>query len=150
MAVLHGAFDILRIMIDAADDDDVLDPPGDIELAGLVEKSEIAGPQPAFMALAGDAALEGSRRRFPVPPVTLCDVGAANPELPDQAARKAVQLLGMNDGDALAEEAAAAAHQDLRVLIRPCRDGLAPLQAIAARAAQYRRAAPAAARDQQR
>ena len=47
-AGLHGVLDVLRIMVGAADDDDVLDAAGDEQLAGLVEEAEIAGAQPAF------------------------------------------------------------------------------------------------------
>ncbi len=51
--LLDGILDILRIVIGAADDDDVLDAAGDVQLAGIVEETEIAGAQPASAILAG-------------------------------------------------------------------------------------------------
>src|SRR5260370_12416905 len=54
MAALHGILDVLRIVVGAADDHDLLDPAGDEQLAGRVEKAEIAGAQPFAVRLTGD------------------------------------------------------------------------------------------------
>ena len=43
---LHGALDVLRIVIDASDDDEVLDPAGDEQFARCIEEAQIAGAQP--------------------------------------------------------------------------------------------------------
>src|SRR5215470_16315801 len=42
MAVVDGILDILRIVVDAANDDDVLDAAGDEQLARFVDEGEIA------------------------------------------------------------------------------------------------------------
>src|SRR5436305_10512616 len=42
---LHGALDVLRIVVDAADDNEVLDPAGNEQIAGGAEKAEISGRQ---------------------------------------------------------------------------------------------------------
>src|SRR5438034_10577080 len=44
MTLFDAALDILRIQLPAAQDDEVLDPPGDVELT-LVHEPEIAGAQ---------------------------------------------------------------------------------------------------------
>jgi len=56
---LHRRLDILRIVIVAVDDDHVLDAAGDVNVAGFVEKSEIAGAQPMRVFLARDGRREG-------------------------------------------------------------------------------------------
>ena len=58
MTVLYRVLDILRIMVHTADDDDVLDAAGHIELAALIEKPEVPGAQPEYIAFAIDAPLE--------------------------------------------------------------------------------------------
>src|SRR5271168_3551754 len=52
MAILHRLLDVLRVMVDAADDDQVLGPASDVKFAILVEKAEIAGPQPVLGGVA--------------------------------------------------------------------------------------------------
>ena len=44
MAVLDGVLDIVRVVVDTADDDDVLEPADDIELT-IVYEAQIAGAQ---------------------------------------------------------------------------------------------------------
>src|SRR5216683_7155716 len=58
MAALHGILDVLRIVVGAADDHDLLDSAGDEQLAGRVEKAEIAGAQPFAVRLTGDMGAE--------------------------------------------------------------------------------------------
>jgi hypothetical protein len=43
---LHRVFEVLRVVIDAAHDDEILDAASDIELALRIEATEIAGAQP--------------------------------------------------------------------------------------------------------
>src|SRR5712692_3736354 len=81
MAVLHRVLDVLRIVVHAADDDDVLDAAGDVELAVLVEEAEVAGAQPRRVALAGDAGAERRFRRRRIVPVAQRHVRAGDPHL---------------------------------------------------------------------
>src|SRR5262249_56196260 len=42
MAVVDGVLDVLRIVVDAANDDDILDAASDEQLSGFVDEAEIA------------------------------------------------------------------------------------------------------------
>src|SRR5947208_12535187 len=81
MAILHCVFDVLWVMVDPANDDQVLDPACDVKLAVLAEEAEITGPQPAFGAVALDARAEYRRRRLEVAPIPLRDMRPRNPHL---------------------------------------------------------------------
>ena len=47
---LRGALDVLRVVVNAANDDEVLDPAGDEEFAVGIEEAEIGGAKPARLA----------------------------------------------------------------------------------------------------
>src|SRR5258708_1868129 len=74
MAALHGILDVLRIVVGAADDHDLLDPAGDEQLAGRVEKAEIAGAQPVPVRLTGGPH-PSLPRPLPDPPPQAGEVG---------------------------------------------------------------------------
>ena len=59
VAVLHCSFDVLRIMINTADDNEFLDAAGDEQFPRVVHKTEIAGTQPGWPLLAIYLRLEG-------------------------------------------------------------------------------------------
>src|SRR5262249_33520420 len=42
MAVIDGVLDVLRVVVDAANDDDILDAARDEQLSGFVDEAEIA------------------------------------------------------------------------------------------------------------
>jgi hypothetical protein len=77
MAVLRRILDVLRIMIHAANDDQILDSPGDEQLAVFIEKTEIAGTQPDACA-AFDNGLKCVTRRGGIFPIALRDIWAAH------------------------------------------------------------------------
>jgi hypothetical protein len=58
MASLHGPLDVLRIVIEAPDDNEILQATGDKELAGM-EDSEVSGSQKGTFALIGKRSPEG-------------------------------------------------------------------------------------------
>ena len=78
VAGFNRTLDILRVMIPAADDDQVLDAPGNEKLSAKQE-SKIAGPQERTIA-AGQACLEYTRGVGVAAPVPLCDVRPGHPD----------------------------------------------------------------------
>ena len=54
MASLHGPLDVLRIVIEASDDDEILQAAGDKELVGM-DKPEVSRAQKGTFALIGKA-----------------------------------------------------------------------------------------------
>ena len=79
MAPLGRLLDVLRIEVAAAEDDQVLDPAGDVELA-VVQEAEVAGPQERAVAVGG----AGAERLLGIVgplPVALGDARAADPDL---------------------------------------------------------------------
>src|SRR6185436_19106910 len=102
VAALHGVLDVLRVMVGAADDDDLLDAAGDEQLARRVEKAEIAGAQPALAFLARYLSGEGRRACLGVAPVAARDIGAGDPDLADQPGVEPPAVVGIDDRDPLA------------------------------------------------
>ena len=89
MGGLHGLLDVLRIVVAAADDDHVLEPAGDEQLA-VLDEAEVAGPQegPAT-AVASPAVGRRSARLSGAAPVAVGDRRAATQNLADVAGRAA-------------------------------------------------------------
>src|SRR6267154_248831 len=83
VAALRRVLDILRVMVGAAYDDDVLDAAGDEQLARVVEKAEIAGAQPEAIPFSSDTGAERRCGRLGVLPVALRDIGSRGPDLAD-------------------------------------------------------------------
>src|SRR5580704_851806 len=81
MAFLDGFFDILRVVVRATDDYEVLDPSGDEQSPLLVQEPEIAGSQPAALRDVHEAGMERVRRGLLVAPITVRDMRPADPDL---------------------------------------------------------------------
>ncbi len=97
MAALDGELDVLRVVVAAAEDDEVLQPAGDEQLA-LGGESEIAGPQE------GAAAIAQSRGEHPLgflrlAPVALGDARPLHPDFSHLARRAGLRGVGAHDGD---------------------------------------------------
>src|SRR5207248_5177577 len=116
MAVLHRLLDVLRIMIDAADDDQVLDPAGDVKFALLVEKAEIAGAQPRLRTARRRARLECRSSRLGVAPIAVRDMRPCNPNLPEQTRPPRHPRFRIDDRQAFADEPPATPDQYLSIL----------------------------------
>ena len=84
MAILYGFLDVLRVMVNAADDDQVLDSARDVKLAILIEKAEIAGAQPALATAGHHPSPEHRTGRLGVAPITRRDMRPGNPNFADQ------------------------------------------------------------------
>ena len=85
--LLDGQFDVLRIVIQTADDDQVLEPAGDEQLA-VVEEAQIAGAEKwPLVAAVVQMAAENLLRLFRTIPITLRDAGPLDPDLADLAFR---------------------------------------------------------------
>ncbi len=104
---LHGQLDVLRVVVDAADDDQILQAAGDVELAPQKE-SEVSRPQPAALAGARDPAPEGVPGLLLQPPVAERDVVAADPDLPHLSGCAAPRPLRLHDRHLFVEDGRAA------------------------------------------
>jgi hypothetical protein len=115
VTVLDGTLDVLRIVVHAADDDEVLDPASDEQSAALVQEPEVSGAQPGAAGLVGNARMEGFRRCRLVAPIAARDVGPAYPDLTNPARRNSAMQVRIDNGDVLIDETVSARHQWLRV-----------------------------------
>ncbi|NKA55413.1 hypothetical protein GO279_04174 [Ralstonia solanacearum] len=111
VALERGQLHILRIDVEAVQNDQVLQATADVQLA-RVQETEIAGAQVAlavgrFRHLAGKA----PPAVFVAPPIALRDAGAAHPDLADAAGLAAPQRLGIDDGEPVPGQSAAMAGQ---------------------------------------
>src|SRR4051794_18640542 len=79
---LHRALHVLRIMVDATDDDEVLDPSRDEQFACDVDEAEVAGAQPRSV-FAGNLRIEPLARRLVVAPIGAGNIGPTHPYLTD-------------------------------------------------------------------
>ncbi|GAA3062470.1 hypothetical protein GCM10020000_52210 [Streptomyces olivoverticillatus] len=101
-----GVLHVLRVDVAAVEDDDLLEPPGDVELA-VVQDAEVAGAQPATVAVA-QGAVEGGGALLGALPVAAGDAVAAQPDLADGAVGQLAVDGGVDDADVEVEDAAAA------------------------------------------
>src|SRR5947208_13281263 len=109
MAVVDRVFDVLRIVIIAADDDDILNAAGDEKLARRVHESKIAGAQPGFVSFALDARPECALGGVRIAPIALANVRSVYPNLPDAIGSQPSKAVGVNNGDALTKHVPPAA-----------------------------------------
>src|ERR1700730_16160812 len=117
VAVLHGVLDILRVMVHAADDDDILNSAGHIEDAVVIEKPEVTGSQPARVTFAGNPCTEARYRRVSVLPVALGDIGSRDPDSPDAVWLEPLAPVWVDDRKPLPTKAATAANDAGTVLV---------------------------------
>src|SRR6185295_8959023 len=114
VARLGRPFEILRVVVAPAQDDQVLVPAGDEQVPALLEP-QIAGAQIAGFArlggLARDPRAEGLGAQLGPPPVAVRDRGAADPDLADPTRSGSPARLGIDDREPVFLARAAAAHQ---------------------------------------
>src|SRR5690606_27600446 len=95
MRSVDRLLDVLRIEVNAMDDDQVFQPAGDEQLA-LMEEPQIARAQ-KWTAAVAQTGLECFVRRLLAPPVTLRHAGAGDPYFADVVRRE--RLTGFRVGD---------------------------------------------------
>ena len=102
MGALGGQLEVLRIVVAAAEDDQVLEPAGDEQLA-VEDEPEVAGAQEA--ALAAVAGEPGAGSRAPSPPAAASSpaatLGPATQISPTRPGGSADRGLGIDDRDPL-------------------------------------------------
>ena len=74
-----GTFEILRIMLDASDDEDVFEPPGDVQLA-VTHEAEVSGAQKRTLGVRCVRA-ESAVALFRPIPISPCHARAGDPDL---------------------------------------------------------------------
>ena len=87
MAVLHRILDVLRIIVNSADDDQILDTAGHKQFAVFVHKGRIAGPEPRA-SLSPTTSRKSRLRCHGVSPIAFRNVGAADPNFADMTCRQ--------------------------------------------------------------
>src|SRR5262249_35773597 len=78
--ILNRRLDVLWVMVDAADDDQVLDPPGNVKLAVVRDKTEIARAQPIASAARRESCPEHGLGRLRVAPIAASDMRPRDPD----------------------------------------------------------------------
>src|SRR5436309_3300858 len=116
MAFLDGLLDVLRIVIATADDDRVLDPALDAQLA-VFDKGKIAATEEWTFAGAGQIRMERLGRLFRPLPIAIGDVRAADPDLAQGAGSAFQTRLRIDDEDPLVEFRLAAADDLTRAVL---------------------------------
>src|SRR6202042_3236563 len=110
VGVLRGGLDVLRVVVPAVDDDQVLQPPGDQELA-IVEYPGVTRAEPAVLRRAvrggSEHPAEGLRAALGRAEVAGRDVGPVHPDLADLAVRAQRAGLRVDDRHPLAGRDAA-------------------------------------------
>src|SRR5262245_3160636 len=107
---LHRLLDVLRVVVAAADDNDVLDPPGDEQLA-VLDEAEVARAQIRPLAAVGQRGAEGAFGLVGPSPVACGDRRPLHPDLADDAIRQAPPHFRLDDPHLLAQPGPAAADQ---------------------------------------
>ena len=110
VAALDRGLDVLRPVARAVDDDDVLGPAGQEELAAAHEP-EVAGAEVGHLGVASQAGAEGPLALARLAPVAPPDAGAGHPDLADPAVLAHLAGLLVNHLDHVAGQLAPAAHQ---------------------------------------
>ena len=85
--------EVVGVEAAAVDDDDVLEAPGDVQVA-VEQEARVAGAQ---VSVRPDAGVEGTPGGFGVAAVTGCDAGARDPDLADAAFGRHVPGVGVDD-----------------------------------------------------
>src|SRR5580704_4692 len=143
VTLLGGELDVLRVMIEPANDDEILDASGDIEAAS-VEEPQITGAQKTPLIRIGKPRAEDSPGFVGVPPVPAADAPAVDPNLTNMPVGAHGAGDRVDDNDGIFRDRTAAAHQMSRRLAvlrlrghpcpqrriidlqRGCRDALGP------------------------
>ncbi|GMU11506.1 hypothetical protein ASNO1_77600 [Corallococcus caeni] len=115
---LHRRLQVLGVVVAATKDDEVLAPPGDVQLAIRPQEAQVTRAQIRPAVLPGDARLERLARRVLTAPVALGDARPRHPDLAHLAGRAPLQRLRIHDGDALLRQRPATPHQRPRPRLR--------------------------------
>jgi hypothetical protein len=104
---LHRLLDVVRVVVPPVDDDELLQTPGDEELA-VVEDAEIPrSKEPDVRRFAGDCRVERLARRFGSVPVALGHALARHPDLADVTFERGGERARVDDADGLPRRFAA-------------------------------------------
>ena len=109
MGRLDGMFNILRVVIDSAENDQILESTGDEQLA-LEQETQIASPQERSSSVL-KTRLKNLSREIVTLPIATGHARSGDPDLADSAIAQILEGLRIGDHDLLIEQIAAAAHQ---------------------------------------
>src|SRR6185503_7064299 len=110
MTFLNRQLYIVRVMIEAANDDQILQSTGDEELA-FIDEAKIPGAQEWSIAATGKVRAKCLFRQLGFAPVALSHARSCDPDLAHLARRTFRRDVRMNDDDLLRAEISTAANQ---------------------------------------
>src|SRR5215472_3138791 len=96
--ILNSVLDVMRIVVDATNDDDLFYPTGDVEFAGLVDEAEIARATPVLLA-AVDPGFKCFCGRGAIIPISFRHIDARDEDFPDLGGIKGVASFRIDDRD---------------------------------------------------
>src|SRR5678815_1635794 len=123
MTFLHRLLDVLRVMIETANDNEIFQPAADVQLA-VADKPKITGAQKrSLTTIAGKARLKRLLGFCGAIPVAECHTRIRNPDLTDLINATPATGLRINDYNTRIVIETAATDEDLfvRFIVR-CRD----------------------------
>ena len=100
VALCHRGFDVVWVVVAAADDHQILQPAGDEQLA-VVREAQVTGTQERAFARVLQARAERLRRFVGSLPISLRDAWSRHPDLPDLADRHAGQPVRVSNDNLL-------------------------------------------------
>jgi len=110
MSALDGELDVLRVVIRAANDDEVFDAAADVELA-LALEAEVASANVGSSRIVGEPRTEHGLGVLDALPVTAADTRPGHPDLADAIRGRALARVGIHDRDRRSLHRAAARHE---------------------------------------
>ena len=116
MTPLCRQFDVVRIMIAATDNNEVLQTPGDKQLI-VLQISKITRTEERSFTGIRRITFERLCRFFRPIPIALCNAGAFDPYFSDMPHRTDPQRLGVHDIDLLFQSSMPAPYQRLRLFM---------------------------------
>src|SRR6267142_1356337 len=100
MTSFHGRFDVFRVIVLSAKNDQVLEPSDHMDLA-ILQKSQVSGAQEWSVAFIRRPGIEGRVGQFRLLPISFCYIGSADPDLSHTSLGAPGPALRIHDGDFL-------------------------------------------------
>ncbi len=117
VAFLDGELQVLGVELSTSQIDQILDAPGDAELA-IAPKPQVAGAQEWPSPRVAQESAKGGLRRLALAPIAAGDAGAAHPDLPLHARAAGEPRRRVDDEDFVVVEALAAGDRGERLARR--------------------------------
>src|SRR5688572_2553752 len=121
MAGLYRLLDVMRIVLDSADDDQILNAPGDEQLAVAVKAAKVTGSKVGTAIAVRESCSECGERLIRLIPIPLRNAAAGDPDLADAVNGQFAAGFRIDNHHVMAGPGPAASHQRLEALWVPVR-----------------------------